>query len=90
MKVRASEAMLTSLKNVVAEADKSIADGATSAELEKLVAEAKELLADPANAEGTVVLECMANLKAELGKVSESIEIKKLKKELTRDVDYIY
>ncbi|WP_278567556.1 discoidin domain-containing protein [Amedibacillus dolichus] len=89
LKVRASEAMLTSLKNVVAEADKSIADGATSAELEKLVAEAKELLADSTNAEGTVVLECMANLKAELGKVSASTEIKKLKEGLQEDVDYI-
>ena len=89
LKVRASEAMLTSLKNVVAEADKSIADGATSAELEKLVAEAKELLADPTNAEGTVVLKCMANLKAELGKVSQSTEIKKLKEGLQEDVDYI-
>ena len=89
LKARASEAMLTSLKNVVAEADKSIADGATSAELEKLVAEAKELLADPTNAEGTVVLKCMANLKAELGKVSQSTEIKKLKEGLQEDVDYI-
>ncbi len=89
LKVRASEVMITSLKNVVAEADKSIADGATSAELEKLVAEAKELLADPTNAEGTVVLKCMANLKAELGKVSQSTEIKKLKEGLQEDVDYI-
>lgn len=86
---RATSEMIASLQNVVTDAEKSIADGKTSAKLEELVAEAKALIEQPENAGIETVVTCMANLKAELANINEVTEIEKLKEGLQTDVDYI-